>query len=375
MALLELLKETGSASNEARTADGALVTAVRLVAEHQGWAVGHAYLCAADGTECLPTTAWYVRSGLDAQLFQASTMGLRLRRGSEFAGTVLETRSPLWIPDVHRDARWMRDDAGLGLKSAVFHPVLVQGEVRAVLAFYSDREITPEPALASVMGSVAVQLAQVLERDETARRVTLAAEDEQRQIGQELHDRLGQNLSALGMLARSLQRKIEAHGTPEADELNALIQGIEDAKSELRLVAKGLLPLDLELGGLPVALQDLAARCSQLYRIECRYEGEEQLELRDGSTAIQLFRITQEAVRNAGEHSHASRVTIRLQETDRRLALEVRDDGTGFEGDALGSRGLGLRIMRHRAALVGASLTIASTPGQGTVVRCTLTNP
>jgi two-component system CheB/CheR fusion protein len=370
MALLQLLKEVGSAANQASTAEDALAAAVRLIAQHQSWALGHAYLCAGTVAECVPTSAWYVGQGLDADRLQATTMSVRLSRGTGFAGTVLETGAPIWVEELQGDPRWIRDEGLLGLKGAVFYPVLVQGEVRAVLAFYSNHPIATEAALETVLSSVSFQLAQVLERDETARGVAFAVENEQRQMGQELHDRLGQSLSAVGMLARSLQQKIETQAVPRAGELNPLVQGIEDAKAELRLLARGLLPVDLDVGGLSIALQELAAHCSELYQIACRFEGDEVTTFQDSTTAIQLFRIAQEAVRNAAEHGQAKRVVIQLSGADGQFTLQVKDDGIGFERDAARSRGLGIRIMHHRAHAVGASLDITTAPGQGTLVRC-----
>ncbi|MBI4420522.1 MAG: PAS domain-containing protein, partial [Gemmatimonadetes bacterium] len=375
-ALLEQLRQVASAANEARTVEEALAVTLRHIAEYRNWTVGHAYLTSDDGEECVPTGVWYVRTGSDAGRFKASTLETRLRRGEGFAGRVLATGEALWVSDVQADARWRLDDGGLGLRAAVFFPVVGQAGVQAVLAFYSDEPFEHEPSFDALMAGVALQVAHVRERDHVARRVAQAAEDEQRHIGQELHDRLGQNLSGLGMLARSLQQKLDAPAPAPAatEEMAGLIRAIEDAKLELRLLAKSLIPLDIEAESFPAALEDLATRCAELYGIACRFEGDDRSGIPDRMTAMQLFRIAQEAVRNAAEHAKATQVTIRLLASDGQLTLEVHDDGAGFQSDAARSRGMGLRIMQHRASLVGATLDIDSTLGRGTVVRCVLPN-
>ena len=373
MILLKMLKEVGNAANEARTVEEALTAAVRLIAEHQHWIAGQAYSATEDG-DGQAAVGWYADPARDTDQLRASTMYTRMQPGTGFASAVRETAKPVWVPDVLSDPRWGRDDGGLGVRSAVFFPVLVRGHVEAVLAFYSDRTLNSSPALESVLYSVAFQMAQVIERHLVARNLALAAEEEQRHLGRELHDRLGQGLTGVAMLVRTLKGKCEQGTLPRADELKAITSGIEDAKTELRLLAKGLLPLDLKVGGLAAALEDLAIRSTSLYGIRVQSDGEPRVGLNEPE-ATQLFRIAQEAVRNAAEHGHAKLIKIRLGTTDGRMTMEVRDDGMGFGGDPTQVRGLGLSIMHHRAGLIGASLDIESKPGQGTVVRCLLPLP
>ena len=91
-----------------------------------------------------------------------------------------------------------------------------------------------------------------------------------------------------------------------------------------------------------------------------------------GAAAVQLFRIAQEALRNAAQHAHATHVEVDLRGTGDALVLEVRDNGAGFDREAARSQGMGLRIMEHRAGLIGATLSIDGNAGGGTVVRCVL---
>ncbi len=370
--LPRLLVDVGLAANEARTAEAALAAAVSLTAQYHRWSVGHAWLQSDEDAAWLPARAWYVRPGLEPERFRACLSRATVRPGAGLIGYVLEAERPLWVADLAAEPRWIHDDGGLGLVSAVVHPVRAYGAVRAILEFYSDHTISREPALETAIGGVAFQVARVLERHEVARRTTLALEHEQRQIGRELHDRLGQSLSALGWLARGIRRSLETQAAPELAKLDELIGGIDGAKLELRRLAKGLMPLDPGIGGLPEALEDLATRCRALYGIDCRFEGGPAADLADRPKVAQLYRIAQEAIRNAVEHGHTTRVTVRLGGGGGELVLEVRDDGTGFDAGGATPGGTGIRIMGHRAELIGGRLEIESGPAGGTVVRCTV---
>jgi two-component system CheB/CheR fusion protein len=370
--MLQLLQEVAGAANESETIEEALALALQRICEHRGWVAGHAYLLQADEPELLPAPVWYVRPQRDLERFKAAIMRTPLRRGHGPVGTVWETGEPLWPEDVRSDPRWLPEDVRvLAPRSAIFFPVEAHGRVEAVLAFYSDQPIEPEAPFLAVMTNVGIQLGHMLERKALERALAHAAETEQHEIGQELHDQVGQRISALGMLARSLQRKLEPQSHGEAGGASELVQGIEEAKVQLRLLTKGLIPLELGGEGLPGALEDLTARFASIYGIDSRFESGPPITLRDSVKATQLFRIAQEAVRNAAEHAKATHIIVRLGREGIRDVLEVRDDGTGFEHDTE-APGAGLRIMRHRAKLIGASLEITSTSGQGTLVRCIL---
>jgi signal transduction histidine kinase len=124
--------------------------------------------------------------------------------------------------------------------------------------------------------------------------------------------------------------------------------------------------------GLPAALADLAIRVATIYGLDCRFEGEQTVAVNDELAATQLFRIAQEALRNAAEHSGANRIAVSLRQEDGKVSLEVRDNGRGFPDNQARFSGAGLRIMRYRANLIGAALEIAPADGQGTRLRCVL---
>lgn len=204
--------------------------------------------------------------------------------------------------------------------------------------------------------------------------VARASTFEQERIGQEIHDGLGQKLTALSMMAASLKRDLARQNVPESTTLNELIEHLRQATEEARALSRGLAPVPLTEQGLAAALHRLAEDMQAATGIACRFESDPRypVEVRNRTTAMQLYRIVQEAVHNAIKHGKPRNITIRLASTGRFAELQVSDDGTGFRADSDRGEGFGLRIMRYRAAIVGAELSIESTPESGTLVRCKL---
>jgi signal transduction histidine kinase len=114
-------------------------------------------------------------------------------------------------------------------------------------------------------------------------------------------------------------------------------------------------------------------------RIRCSFEGDERLILGDDGMALNLYRVAQEAVNNAVRHASAKHIWITLATAHGRTTLTVRDDGVGLsapepqrvDGAGAAAGGMGLRIMRYRASVVGATFQLRSTPGAGTTITCT----
>jgi len=209
-------------------------------------------------------------------------------------------------------------------------------------------------------------------RKDLEREIAAAAMHEQQRIGQELHDGLGQQLLGLGLMARSLQKTLEGKGAPEAESAGELVQLATDARDHLRALMKGVRPVEVEAGGLMAALADLAGATQQLAGVCCTFECREPVRVADNYTAMHLFHVAQEAVRNAVKHARAKSITIGLATDERRLRLWVRDDGRGLPAESGRTDGMGLRIMRYRATLIGCTLAVRPAQGGGTLVTCTV---
>jgi signal transduction histidine kinase len=117
-------------------------------------------------------------------------------------------------------------------------------------------------------------------------------------------------------------------------------------------------------------LQELAASVQKLFHIECRFECLTPVPIQNNAAATHLYRIAQEAINNAIKHGKAGRVVISLKPSGDRVVLTVVDDGLGISGELKGNTGIGLRIMKYRADMVGATLEVRRANGHGTVVAC-----
>jgi PAS domain S-box-containing protein len=202
------------------------------------------------------------------------------------------------------------------------------------------------------------------------RQLVEIAAQEQRRLGQELHDGVGQELTGLGLMAEALGQRV-AHASPEKKIANRLVDGIERVHQEIRTLSRGLVPVYVELKGLWAALDELAVRTREQSGIPITFDCPEWIEQPDQATATHLFRIAQEAISNALRHARPQQVQLALHFVSRGLVLSIRDDGIGMQTRPDESNGMGLRIMQYRAQVIGATLQIGPADGGGTLVTCT----
>jgi signal transduction histidine kinase len=230
--------------------------------------------------------------------------------------------------------------------------------------------------------SRAVEIAKEITRDlrdsteqiqAMSRRLVDIQESERRQFSRELHDRVGQNLTALSISLDILKTQIAGNGNEafrvRLDDAAALLEStagsIENVMSELR-------PPMLDDYGLLPALQWYASEFSGRTGIEVTVHGDEQSGRLTQASEIALFRIVQEALNNVAKHAHARSVRIALEREGARLTMSVSDDGVGLGAAAAPAarhrHGLGMVTMRERTQAVGGEFEIGAAPGRGTRV-------
>jgi signal transduction histidine kinase len=163
---------------------------------------------------------------------------------------------------------------------------------------------------------------------------------------------------------------LQADSLPQAERAKQLVDAAEEAKQQARALSKGLMPIELDSHSLLSALEDLAERTRSMYDITCEFQYSEGLPTTNNTIATHLYRIAREAVHNALKHAKAKHIWIRLSNGNG-LALEVRDDGIGID-ESSATEGEGLRIMRYRARMIGAQLSIKRPESGGTSVTCEL---
>jgi PAS domain S-box-containing protein len=217
-----------------------------------------------------------------------------------------------------------------------------------------------------------VLVADVTQRRQAEKQMADAMVAEQRRLGQELHDGLVQQLTGLGMIARSLQDRLRSESHPQADAVGELCGLIREAQRQGRAMLKGLRPVEVDAHGLMAAIEDLATGTETWYGIPCSVRFDQPVQVEDTNIATQLFYIVREAVANAVRHAKAKHIEIRLDEKDEGILLQVRDNGVGITAALQAAEGMGLRIMRYRASLIGATVDLATAEAGGTVVTCML---
>jgi signal transduction histidine kinase len=196
------------------------------------------------------------------------------------------------------------------------------------------------------------------------------SEAEQRRIGQDLHDSVGQKLTGIMYAIGSLQRRLAGRALPEAEGAASAVQLIEEVAAEVRALARGLAPVGVDAGGLAAALEALAREVRTRCNVACRVLCDGEAGIRDGSAATHVYRIAQEAVNNAVRHGGASEVWITLSASDGHVVLTVRDNGSGVGAEGPQTPGLGLHLMSYRAQMLSGTLSVEPAGQGGTLVTC-----
>jgi hypothetical protein len=249
-----------------------------------------------------------------------------------------------------------------------------------VLKRKDGTEFTGEAVMTSLeLGAERVWLGvvqDITERKELEHEIIEIANREQQRIGSDLHDGLGQELTGVALMLRSLSVKIKKSEPAFTSDVDEMVVLVNHTIESTRALARGLSPVSLDRGGLVHALRGLAARAREMYGVEVRLRIRiwPQLTL-DEPTANHLYRIAQEAVTNAVRHGRASKISVQLVVEERNVRLTISDNGVGLPAETSdepqhGSSGMGLKIMAYRARMIDGEVTVERLSEGGTRVRC-----
>jgi PAS domain S-box-containing protein len=209
----------------------------------------------------------------------------------------------------------------------------------------------------------------ITEREQLERALLEISAREQRRIGQDLHDGLGQHLTGIAFMAKVHEKKLAETNAADAADAAKLVRLVNEAVHKTRELARGLLPVMSEAQGLMAALQLWAGEVEDIYGISCRFECEVPVLVNDVVVATHLYHIAQEAVNNAIKHGGAQNIALRLSTGRGCGNLYIVDDGRGIPDDR-NSQGMGLQIMSYRSAMIGGQLEISRNADKGTTVAC-----
>ncbi len=193
---------------------------------------------------------------------------------------------------------------------------------------------------------------------------------ERRHIGYELHDSLGQLLAGISLKTQSLERHLKDNKVSNVEAVAKINLLIGQAKKQVRLLTKGILPIEVDTEDLIPALKSLVSNTTELFNISSVLICDKPFLIFNKIAVAQLYRIAQEAVMNAVRHGNPENIEINLSRKSNRVELSIKDDGRGFQKSTEQGNGIGLQIMNYRANIIDASLDIKSDINKGTSVTC-----
>ncbi len=213
----------------------------------------------------------------------------------------------------------------------------------------------------------------ITERKMLERELIDASNREQRRLGHDLHDDLSQWLTGIHLESRALSMSLKSKSESDAARAEKIVSWASEALQRTRMLVRGMAPSAIETGGLTDALRDLASNAEKMFRIRCQCICDDSVAISNPDLALHLYRIAQEALSNAIRHSEATEVLLRLEaSTDGRANLVIRDNGKGLPNPLPKDSGMGLRIMRYRAGLIGATVDFHPDPDGGTEIVCSI---
>ena len=277
---------------------------------------------------------------------------------------------------------WRDDAINRGYASSVALPLLDNGRCLGALTIYATEleafnaeELVLLRELASDMTFGIATLRTRAERERLQAELLQISEREQERIGRDLHDSLGQQLTGIAYLTGTLKEELTQCSRAQAAKAARIGKLLNTSIEEVRTLARGLDPIKPIEQGLMAALHELAATVRQLHKVPCRFDCARPVLVDDDRAAINLYRIAQEAVRNAVVHGKPKHIWIQLHRERGCIRLVVKDDGKGLLPPPRRSKGMGLEIMRYRAEAIGASFEIRRGDRRGTMVICSWTEP
>lgn len=318
---------------------------------------------------CFPPLLWAAyRFGLHGAILAAFVVSCVALYGT------LHGYGPTVLSEAHQSLLLLQTfTATITVTNLALSAVVTEHQKAEVELAVWQRELETRVELRTEELAAAHRLLQseIEERQRLEARMIDLIEREQLRLGQELHDGLGQQLAGIGFLLETLRGKLEEVSSPAVRDVERLEDLIQQSIEQTRNLAKVFYPVELERHGLAMALRALAQRHRRSSETSSIVESEEDGGTNlDGPLAIQLFRIAQEAVQNSERHSHAKHLLIRLAIHDGQVMLTVQDDGIGLPPDFDKAAGMGLRIMQHRARMIGGKLEIRNGPAGGAIVTC-----
>jgi two-component system sensor kinase FixL len=306
----------------------------------------------------------------DAQTFQATFVSHQAERLLGFPAALWLSKPNFWLQRLHpQDRRWVTDfckKATREMRPFELEYRMIAADERAVWIRNIVTVVTENQRPAKLRGVCF----DITERRRMEQEISEISERERQRIGQDLHDELGQFLTGIACISTSLAQELDSKSMREAATATQIADLTNQAITQTRTLARGLYPVELQANGLLSALQELAVNAETLFSISCQLKCDPNVSVANDDFSIHLYRIAQEAIDNAVRHGKAKHIWLRLWDQNGIGIMSVTDDGAGIVGSAREHKGMGLRIMKYRAAMIGGILQIRKGHQRGTIVEC-----
>lgn len=215
--------------------------------------------------------------------------------------------------------------------------------------------------------------AEITERKRIEKEMLEISQEEQRRFGSQIHDGLCQELTGILMFAKNLTQKMERENRLDIAELKKITDLLREAIGQARNTARGLYPGEMEGASLMHSLRELTSNTQSTSGILCRFHCPEPIFIDDNDVATHLYRIVQEGISNAVLHGKPQSIEVSFTRNDGHINLILKDDGVGFIYDPQSSKGIGLKIMKYRAHMMGGIFQIEPNLPCGVTLKCSLT--
>lgn len=253
------------------------------------------------------------------------------------------------------------------------YEVELNGEDGRTHHFENRAVLVREDGIAS---GISITVRNVTERKRLEQEILDVSSRERQTIGRDLHDGLGQELTGVALMLRGLTTRIQKSAPESVAHVNEVIALVNQSIETARSLARGLLPVNTESGGLALALRLLVERSRDLYGFGVAFRAEVAPDFTLSETdANHVYRIAQEALTNAARHGGASSVDVLLVVNPQVFQLRIADDGRGIDAARQPALGMGLKIMKYRASMIGARFDIAVNHPSGVIVSVTGEQP
>ncbi|MCK4797873.1 MAG: hypothetical protein KAT05_10845 [Spirochaetes bacterium] len=212
----------------------------------------------------------------------------------------------------------------------------------------------------------------VLDRKQLEKDILEISEQEQKRIGLELHDDLGQILTGISLRIVHLKSQLENKKKITSVNFNEILIFLEEAIKKTRLIAKGLCPVTLYDEGFINSINELINNFNNTFNLNIILESNESIKITDNIVALNLFYVIKEAINNALKHSKTKNIKINIYAKNGFLNIIISDDGVGF--NTLQKTGMGLKILSYRSGLINGKLQIKSKKNKGTEIILSIDN-